>query len=52
MANKKKKYPRTKFIIFRVTPQEKNNLEEAAMENNTEFSVYIRQLLKLNEDNS
>lgn len=52
MANKKKRYPRTKFIIFRVTPQEKNNLEEEAMELNREFSVHIRNKLGLIEENS
>lgn len=52
MANKKKKYPRSKFIIFRVTPMEKNVLEESAMELNMDFSVFIRKMLGLKEDSN
>lgn len=42
MANKKKKYPRNKFVIFRVTVIERIRLEEKAMEMNQDFSEYIR----------
>lgn len=51
MANHKKRYPRTAFIIFRVTPKEKNILEEEAMELNREFSPHIRIKLGLDENN-
>lgn len=51
MAAKKKANARKKFVIFRVTSQEKNLLEEAAMELNMDFSVYMRKLLGMKEDN-
>lgn len=41
----RKKDPRTKFIIIRVTPQERQRLIEDAMEDGIGFSVYIRSKL-------
>lgn len=43
----KKKDPRTKFIIIRVTPNERQKLLEDAMEDNVGFSESIRAKLGL-----
>jgi hypothetical protein len=51
MANRRKVNPRTSFIICRVTSAEKAFLEKQAKDSVLDFSVYIRSLLKLKEEN-
>lgn len=51
MANHKKKNPRVLFAQCRVTRQEKQKLSEDGMELGLDFSVYMRRLLGLTEEN-
>lgn len=46
----KKKNPRSTYINVRLTPKEKSDLAENAMEHNTDLSGYIRKLLNLSDN--
>lgn len=47
----KRKNPRIKYIIVRVTPLERQTLKEEAIEYSKSFSIYIRNKLGLKEKN-